>query len=177
MADTPRDRATLQGLWATNGVQGLSAQDLRDGLVSIMGVYAQLFLTAGASAIGVGTAWQTLDWAAGANGLEDTADADYTADRIVPGTGTGGVWEVQFQATVTGTASTEFAIKASVNGTRQDRASCKVAMDAAQTVASCSFVALLTLAAADVLTIEISANGASKSITPLEMQLVAKRVA
>ena len=177
MADTVRERATLIGLLADNSTQQISEQDDRDVLMSIMGVYAQLYLTAGASAISVGTAWQTLDWAAGANGVEDAADANYTADAITIGSGAGGVWQLHFQATVTGTASTEFAFKASVNGTRQDRASCKVAMDAAQTVASCSFVALLTLAAADVLTIEISANGASKSITPLEMQLVAKRVA
>jgi len=93
MADTVRERATLIGLLADNSTQQISEQDDRDVLMSIMGVYAQLYLTAGASAISVGTAWQTLDWAAGANGVEDAADANYTADAITIGSGAGGVWQ------------------------------------------------------------------------------------
>lgn len=177
MADTVRDRTTLVGLLADNSTQNITEQVDRDVLVSIMGVYAQLYLSAGATAQSVDTSWATLDWSAGANGLEDAADADYTADRISIGSGAGGVWEFHFQNTFTGTASTEFAYKLAVNGTRQDRASCKVALDASGNAASCSFSALVQVAAGDLVTVQVSANGASKSITPREMQLVAKRVA
>jgi len=96
MADTRRTRAYLLGTsFPDNTVGSISAQDMRDYVVSAMGSYANINNNAGdgtpttqsvASATTV-----TLDWStgsSGANGPDDTdgssygADADYSNDRI-----------------------------------------------------------------------------------------------
>ena len=50
MTDTARSLTALQTLLADNSAGDISAQDLRDMLVSILGVYGGLYCTAGASA-------------------------------------------------------------------------------------------------------------------------------
>ncbi len=96
MADTRRTRAYLLGTsFPDNTVGSISAQDMRDYVVSAMGSYANLNNNAAdgtpaAQAVATATT-VTLDWAggsSGANGPDDTdgstygADADYANDRI-----------------------------------------------------------------------------------------------
>ena len=96
MADTRRTRAYLLGTsFPDNTVGSISAQDMRDYVVSAMGSYANINNNAAdgtpaAQAVANGTT-VTLDWAgggSGANGSSDTdgatygADADYANDRI-----------------------------------------------------------------------------------------------
>lgn len=96
MADTRRTRAYLLGTsFPDNTVGSISAQDMRDYVVSAMGSYANINNNAGdgtpvAQAVANATT-VTLDWAggsSGANGPDDTdgstygADADYANDRI-----------------------------------------------------------------------------------------------
>lgn len=96
MADTRRTRAYLLGTsFPDNTVGSISAQDMRDYVVSSMGSYANLNNNAAdgtpvAQAVANATT-VTLDWAggsSGANGPDDTdgstygADADYANDRI-----------------------------------------------------------------------------------------------
>ncbi len=96
MADTRRTRAYLLGTsFPDNTVGSISAQDMRDYVVSAMGSYANINNNASdgtPSAQAVANATTvTLDWAggsSGANGPDDTdgssygADADYANDRI-----------------------------------------------------------------------------------------------
>ena len=96
MADTRRTRAYLLGTsFPDNTVGSISAQDMRDYVVTAMGSYANINNNAGdgsptAQAVATSTT-VTLDWSAGssgANGPDDTdgssygADADYANDRI-----------------------------------------------------------------------------------------------
>ena len=96
MADTRRTRAYLLATsFPDNTAGSISAQDMRDYVVSAMGSYANINNNAAdgtpvAQAVGNGTT-VTLDWAggsSGANGPDDTdgssygADADYANDRI-----------------------------------------------------------------------------------------------
>lgn len=96
MADTRRTRAYLLGTsFPDNTVGSISAQDMRDYVVTAMGSYANINNNAGdgtptAQAVATATT-VTLDWSAGssgANGPNDTdgssygADADYANDRI-----------------------------------------------------------------------------------------------
>lgn len=96
MVDTRRTRAYLLGTsFPDNTVGSISAQDMRDYVVSSMGSYANINNNAAdgtpvAQAVANATT-VTLDWAggsSGANGPDDTdgstygADADYANDRI-----------------------------------------------------------------------------------------------
>lgn len=96
MADTRRTRAYLLGTsFPDNTVGSISAQDMRDYVVTAMGSYANINNNAGdgtptAQAVANATT-VTLDWSAGssgANGPNDTdgssygADGDYANDRI-----------------------------------------------------------------------------------------------
>lgn len=177
MSDTVRTFTDLQSLLATNGVQGISAQDLRDFLASAMGVYGQLYITGNSTAQGsIGTSFVTLDWAQGADGEEDNADVDYTNDQIEVGALGDGVYEIHFQLSGTGTASTVFEFAIAVNGTEDDASHCLLAMDASSTVQSCSIHSLVQLADGDIVTVSVKADGASKSLTPKEAQLTIKRL-
>lgn len=96
MADTRRTRAYLLATsFPDNTAGSISAQDMRDYIVSAMGSYANINNNAGdgtpvAQAVANGTT-VTLDWStgsSGANGPNDTdgssygADGDYANDRI-----------------------------------------------------------------------------------------------
>jgi hypothetical protein len=96
MADTRRTRAYLLGTsFPDNTVGSISAQDMRDYVVSVMGSYANINNNAAdgtptAQAVANGTT-VTLDWSlgsSGANGLDDTdgssygASSDYANDHI-----------------------------------------------------------------------------------------------
>lgn len=96
MVDTRRTRAYLLGTsFPDNTVGSISAQDMRDYVVTAMGSYANINNNAGdgtptAQAVANATT-VTLDWSAGssgANGPNDTdgssygADGDYANDRI-----------------------------------------------------------------------------------------------
>jgi hypothetical protein len=61
MAETVRTRSYLQTLLATNGIQGISATDLRDLMASIMGVYAQIYTSGGSTSITAGTSPITVE--------------------------------------------------------------------------------------------------------------------
>ena len=96
MADTRRTRAYLLGTsFPDNTVGSISAQDMRDYVVSAMGSYANLNNNAAdgtpAAQVVATATTVTLDWAggsSGANGADDTdgstygADADFANDRI-----------------------------------------------------------------------------------------------
>lgn len=177
MADTVRTLASLLSLLADNTTGAISAQDLRDAIVSIMGVYGGLYIDDGTTGTAVGTSYVTLDWADGGNFGENNADADYTNDKVTIGTGGDGVYLVIFKCSATGTASATFKLRLSVNGTEDAKLCCEVLYDASGSLQQMGFCGLVTLAAADIVTIEVIADGASKTFTPKQAQLVLRRIA
>lgn len=176
MADTPRTKSGLQTVLATNGVQGLSAQDVRDFLVSIMGVYAQLYVSGGVASQSMGTSPAKLTlWAA--DGEEDLADADYTNDQIEIGALGDGVYLALAQFSFSGAVSTTFTLKLAVNGTEDDAIACSRKLGTGGDDGSCSFVGLVSLSDGDIVTVYCTADGVSKSFTLAEAQLVLRRIA
>ena len=179
MADTVRTRAQVLALLGDNTTGDISPQDHRDQVVSAQGVYAQLYITGGATGQTIGTAFATMDWGAagGTDGLEDNANADKANDRITIGTNGAGVYQAQGCFSFSGTAATTFTIKLSVGGTENNACACKVKLDAAGATVNIGFVGLVTLADGDLVTVEVLADGAAKTFTPEECSLVLTRLA
>jgi len=178
MADSVRTRTSLLSLYADNSTQNISPQDLRDGIVSVMGVLAHLYVTGNSTAqTGIGTSYVTVDWGnGGGDGDDDNAASDYANDRIEVGSLGDGVYLLAFQASFTGSASAEFTFAIANNGTPLTGAVCMHEFTAAAEKGSCSIVALATLSDGDLVTVQVKADAASKQITMAEAQLVAKRL-
>lgn len=177
MADTVKTKTALVTVLADNSSGAISEQDLRDVLVSIMGVYAELTVTGGTTSQTVGTAFQTLDWTDGADGSEDNADADYANDRIEVGANGDGIYQVAGCFSFSGTAATTFTLQLSVNGTEDSSVSCQAKLDASGSVLNAAFCGLVSLADGDLVTVEVKADGASKSFVLVEGQLTLHRIA
>lgn len=175
MADTPRTRTTLQTTLADNTSGDISPQDLRDMLVSIMGIYGQLYTHDGSSGQSVGATPEDLEWSAVQ--VEDAIDADAAAESITIGAGHDGVYLALAQFSFSGTASTTFQLHLAVDGSEESAIGCKVKLDSSGNVTSCSFCGLVELASGEEVTVTVEADGASKTFTLVHGQLVLKRVA
>lgn len=175
MADTIRTLADLLVLLADNTSGNISPQDVRDALVSRFGVYGQVYTSGGSTGVSVGTSPVTVEW--DSDGLDDGLTADSANDRLSVGSGSDGVFLVLAQFSFTGTASTTFTLKLSVNGTQDDALACKVKLDASGSPISASFAGLVSLVSGDAVTVEVVADGASKTFTLAEGQLSLRRIA
>lgn len=174
MPDTARQLSDLQSLFADNTTQEISPQDLRDFLVTAIGCYAQIYVTGGSTAqSSIGTGFTPVTGFT-TNGADAGISADAANDRIT--LDVAGVYQVGFQVSFSGSASTLFTFSASLDGTEETQCSCARALGTGGDTGSCSFVGLITATAGQQLTVEVKADGSSKSITPAEMQLVAKLV-
>ena len=180
MAYTVRNKTSLETILAVNGTEGIGAQDILDFMGSVLGVYAEIYIAGNSTAQNsIGTSFVTVDWDPGTNGadgLENNADADYANDRIQIGTGGDGVYEVHFQASLDGSASATFTFALAINGTETTNCRCVHEYTAATEVESVGFSGLVNLSAADLVTVKVKADGASKSITLQEASLYLKRI-
>jgi len=175
MADTFKTLSTLQSLLADNTSEDISPQDVRDMLVSIMGVYAQLYTHDGVSGLTVGTSPVDVEWASGQT--EDGIDADATAESITVGSGHDGLYLALAQFSFSGSLSVTFELHLAVDGVQEDAIACKRKLGTGGDVGSCSFAGLVTLADGEEVTVEVEADGSSKTFTLVHGQLVLIRIA
>ena len=174
MADTVRTRASILALFADNTTGDISPQDLRDFVLSTMGVAAQIYQSAGSAGMSVGTSF--LQIAFGYNGPDENAIADQANDRIQIGASGDGVYLVLGSFSFDGSASTKFTIQASKNGTENASICCEADVNATPDLVSASFTGLMTLAAGDYVTAEVKADGAAKTFTLREGSLTVVRI-
>jgi len=178
MADTVRNRADLLALFGDNTTGDCTPQRLRDGIVSILGVAAQLYATGASTGQTMGTSPTTLDWGmtGGADGLEDNANADKANDKIAIGTYGAGWYLALLTLSFSGTASTTFTIKLAVGGTPAGAVTCKAKLDAAGSVLNVAASGIVNLADGDNVTVQVTADGATKTFTLEEGGLTLRRI-
>lgn len=175
MADTIRDRSALIALLADNSAGDISAQDVRDVLISVHGVYGDLRVEGGATAqTGIGTSqtkmtgWDTDGESAGTT-LDSTTDDDIAV-------GTAGVYRIAFHITLDGSASEVFTFEIAKGGVGTG-IKCEAEINSTPDQATASCEGFVSCAASDLITVLVNAGAASKEITPIEAQLVVQRVA
>lgn len=176
MVDTIRSLADLLALLADNSSGDISAQDVRDVVVSLHGVYGEMYVTGGASAQSLDTTPAQLTGFA-ANGNSSGTTPDHTNDQIT--VGTDGVYLVHGQFSAIGETGTTYELELRSNGSLVPGIRCK--FTASMTVGdhvSASFIGLVTLAADDVLSVYGESDDAGgANLTLVEAQLVVHRVA
>ncbi len=176
MADTIQTQAQLAVLLADNSSGAISPQDARNLMVSIMGVYAQLYAHDGVSTQVVGTsAADITGWSAVQ--AEDGIDADHSVDSITIGAGHDGLYLALTQFTFSGTLNTTFEFHLAVDGVETPGGGCKRKLGTGGDVGSCSFPCLIALVSGEEVTVQVEADGAGKDFDLVHGQLVLVRLA
>jgi len=103
MAETERTFPALQALLADNTVEAISPQDLRDAIVSCLGGYASMYVSANVIAQAV-TAAPAILTAASSAGPARGASADVATDKIT--IGVAGDYQITFCASLSASAPT-----------------------------------------------------------------------
>jgi hypothetical protein len=176
MADTPRSLTDLQSLLADNTTGDISPQDLRDFLVSAIGVYGSLTCFDGSTAqtsLGTTPALLTCFTTDGsANGTTPANASDSITVNVA------GNYDCYFQCSFSGTNSANVQFRLRNNAVEQSYG-CTRKLGTGGDVGSASFIAPgITLAASDVLTIYVETDdaGGGDQITVVDAQFCVRMV-
>ena len=173
MADTPRTLAALQTLLANNTAAGISPQDIRDFLVSVLGGYG------GITALGASTAQASISGTPAkltgfaANAPASDTTPDHTDDSVTGGEA--GKYMVDFQCSFSGTASKTFLFRVYSQGI-VTTLGCQRKLGTGGDVGSCSCIGILALDSADVITTYVSSSDGGVSVTVVDAQLTLTRL-
>lgn len=170
MADTERSKATLLANFPTNAAGAITAQELRDFVVSALGGYARIYVIDGAAAQAVSATPTKLSCFA-ANGPSAGATPDHTADQITVAV-SADYW-VEFTASCSGDAQTYIA-RLRKNGNAEGTLAAEAKLDASGR-ATLHFAGPVTLAQNDILTVYVEAGGAA-NITVKHASLSVRRI-
>jgi hypothetical protein len=176
MPDTIRTRAALLALLGDNTTEDISPQDMRDVLVTLHGVYGDLLITAGAAAQGSisttpakVTGWDT-------DGLSAGTTPDHATDNDIS-VGSDGVYDVRFSLSVSAaTASALFRLEVYKNGVATGIAA-EIVTNATPDRFVVAGGGLLSCSANDNIELYVVSDGAARTMTPTEGQLVVHRIA
>jgi hypothetical protein len=173
MADTIRDRTTLLANMPVGTARGISAQDIRDMLVSVHGVYGCLYTQDGAAPQSLTpTPAKLTGWASVGN--EAGVTGSHGDDELV--VGTAGIYLVSFYASVTVAADVKFQLRLRIDGVEAAGAGCSI--EAAAGTYGVSFALPVSLAANQVLTIYGESDEAGgANLTLVDGQFLAHRIA
>ena len=176
MADTRRLRSALLALFADNSIGDISAQDLRDYVVTNMGGFGCIHIVDGVTAQAGITTPVIIDvWAA--NGtvtdglIPSFSDGWITID-------VGGVYKIDFQNSFSGGANVTFQFHLQIDtggGFVEDTEGCHRKMSAGGDVGSSGFVAIKSLSAGDKVAVFVEADS-SASMTPLDAQFIVHQI-
>lgn len=174
MADTIRSKTELLALLADNTTGDISPQDMRDILVSLMGVYGEMLIVNSSTAqTGITTTPELMTgWTK--NGVSNGVTLDYLNNQIT--VLYNGVYSISLGVSFSGTLNTEFLLHLRVDGVEQDEGLHRV-IGTGGDVGSAGFTALKTLTAGQILTIYVASDDAGgSSFTPVDAQLRVVRV-
>jgi hypothetical protein len=166
MADTIRDQPQILALFADNTTGDISPQDLRDFVVSSMGVYGGMAVQDGAPVTQAGitsTPSKATFWNVDLPSDGVVADSTTDDDLTIPTNG-GGDYEVSFDisfATATG-ASTLFEARLRINGAENGDGCHRTISSTA--IGTTNFSTIVTLAAGDVLTIYVENSSGTNTL-------------
>jgi len=176
MAQTIKTRAALIAQLADNTAGAISPEDLRDFLVSIMGVYGSIYTVAGSTtqALTAATPVQLQEWSG--DGPAVGVTPGFATDKVT--VDEAGTYEIDFDVSFEGITNAVQEFTLYVNGSPASPAhSCRRKTSNAD-VGNAGFNCHLTLAAADILSIWVESTlGAPSDITVVEAHLIAHRMA
>jgi hypothetical protein len=173
MADTQRDLAALVALFPDNSSKVITAQALRDFLVSAFGGYGSIYVQDGAAAQTINIAPAKLTGFT-VNGTSSNIIPDHTNDQLqVPLAGT--YW-VEGYFSFSGTAARTLQLRLRKQAAEVDGIGCRAKFNAGGDTVTVSFCGLVTCAASDILTVYAEADVDSSSLTLIDGALVARRV-
>jgi hypothetical protein len=171
MPDTERSLASLQALLADNQAGAIVAQNVRDFLVTALGGYAMVYLVGGAVAQAV-TGTPAKLTAFTADGPEFGANGDHANDQIT--INTNGIYWVEFSADFETNATGAFVAELRKDGVAEGSLKAETEFEAAGEMRHWHFAGLVSLNAAEVLTVYVS--GAAANITVKHARLAVKRI-
>ena len=172
MADSPRSVASLQSLLADNTSGQISPQDLRDFLVSALGVYGSITVFEGATQQDdVGTTGTFLT-AFDTNGPSNGTTPDHTGNSIT--VNVAGIYEVLFSVCFTGTNGGVFQFRLRVNGVEQEFGTTRKGDGASY--GSASFCGQIALSSGDIVAVSINSDTATDDATVSEAQLMLRMI-
>lgn len=173
MVETIRTVPELIALFADNVTGDISPQDSRDFIVSALGVYGGIALINGVTAQA---------------GLDTTPvqltgfTADTVASGVIPDQANDqievdidGVYLGLFQISFSGSNNTTFTFEFYIDGVASNFAQDR-RLNASGDIGGASMFALATLTKAEIITIFVNADGAAKTLTAADMQLLLVRV-
>jgi hypothetical protein len=175
MADTPRSVSTLQTLLADNTSGQISPQDLRDFLVSSLGIYGSLYVLDGATQQdNIGTSGSKLTAFTNEGNSHGTTPS-HSNDQIT--IDIDGKYDVQFQCSFScAQASSDIAFRLRKNGSELNYGATR-SIGTIGDNGSCSFIAsAIDLVATDVLTIYVESDTATDDITVIDAQFSVRMV-
>lgn len=174
MTDTQRDTPTLQALFADNSSGKITAQMVRDLLVSVFGGYGWIYVENGATPQVVNVAAAKLT-AFAVNGVPSNGPVpDQANDQItVP---LAGDYFAHGEFALSGTAARTVQFQLRKNGVAVAGVRSRAKFDAAGDLLEVSFSGPVTCAANDVLTVFVAADVDGTSITVVDATLSIRRV-
>lgn len=176
MVDTVRTRATLLATQLADNVAGdITPQDMRDILVSLHGVYAQIYGTTVVNHATLTTTWEQLT-GFDTNGEDVDATADQANDKITTGS-SAGVYLVIGTLTFDVDAAVDVEMKIAIGGTRKDATLSRMTSLSATAEKHLVSIGVLTVAASTDITMEIRLASGTQSLNERNVSLTAVRIA
>lgn len=172
MSDTQRSLGDLQTLLADNTTKDITPQRLRDFLVSALGGYGGLYADESSP-----TPLSTSSTPVKLTGWTDVLLSSGTTPSAAGSTVTVAVaakYQVNFHATIEGTASTTFTFQVYIGSVPVTGS--LVLIDTDATKQSVSLASIVECAANDVLSIYVSASAGSTAVSLRAGQLAVKRL-
>ena len=172
MADTLRTRAQLLALLADNITGEISAQDLRDMLVSVMGIYGIITMAANVTgqALTADTPAKLINWEADGLGIgctPDFANSQITIDNT-------GVYRITAFVSLK-SDSAALNVKASIRVDGAVKALNEVSLDNAGGILTIPVVDVITVNATEIITVYLESD-TTETIIVQSGQLAIKRV-
>ncbi len=173
MVDTARSLSDLQTLLADNVSGDISPQDVRDMLVSCIGIYGSLSVFNGSTQQDNPDTGAKLT-AFTTNGNSNGTTPDQSNDQIT--IDVAGNYDIAFQCSFSGTGNTTFQFRLRIDGVESSYG-CVRKLGSGGDTGSCSFLAPgVTLAATEVVTVYVEADGSTDDLTVVDAQFAVKMV-
>jgi len=177
MTDTIRTRSAILTLLADNSSKGISAQDLRDAVVSMWGVFGELYIASGSSSQTVTQTAAVMSLWSNA-GESNGVTVDTSDNELVIGTNGDGTYRVNLDISFVGAAGAKYVFELRKNGNAtgkraQGRAVLHKDEDYSQHAGLLTYV---TAVATDSLQIYVESDKASADLKVTDAQFSVERV-
>lgn len=177
MPNTVRDRSTVLALLPDNTSGEISAQDLRDWLVSTWGQYGAMAFYGASSTQSLNTTPAVIT-AFDIDGGSDNVTVNLTNNNFTIGSGGGGVWMVETHMTMSALNSgTKYTFHIAKNGTRISGGSNSIKTTDTNAHINVSISFVTTVSVGDTLSVMGESDaGGGQLITPVHGQFVIRRL-